>query len=68
MGKYKTGKQIRTVADFENSERDFFMVTYGNRTTPCHRALLISWKYRTLKLFIERGWIYEADSMQNAIQ
>lgn len=66
--KYKSGKLIQTVADFENSKCDFFMVTFGNRTTPRHRAFLISWQYRTLKNFIDRGWIYEADSMQNAIQ
>lgn len=68
MGKYKTGKQIQTVADFENSKCDYFVVTFGNRTAPRHRAFLISWQYRTLKNFIDRGWIYEADSMQKAIQ
>ncbi len=66
--KYKSGKPIQTVADFENSKCDFFMVTFWNRTTPRHRGFLISWQYRTLKNFIDRGWIYEADSMQNAIQ
>lgn len=39
MGKYKTGKLIQTVADFENSKCDYFMVTFGNRTAPRHRGI-----------------------------
>ena len=47
--KYKQGKQIGSVADFEKSECLYFKVKFGNKIQTKHRAFLISWQYRTLK-------------------
>ena len=58
--KYKQGKQICSIADFEKSECLYFKVKFGNKIQTKHRAFLISWQYRTLKMFIDRGWVFEA--------
>ena len=58
--KYKQGKQICSMADFEKSECLYFKVKFGNKIQTKHRAFLISWQYRTLKMFIDRGWVFEA--------
>ena len=58
--KYKQGKQICSMADFENSECRYFKVKFGNRIQTKHRGFLISWQYRTLKLFIDGGLVFEA--------
>ena len=57
--KYKQGKQICSMADFEKSECLYFKVKFGNKIQTKHRAFLISWQYRTLKMFIDRGWVFE---------
>ena len=64
MGKrmYKQGKQICSMADFENSESRFFIVRFGSKRCTRHRSFLISWQYRTLSNFIANGWLYEADN------
>ena len=60
--KYKRGKQIKTVGEFEQSNATFFWVLFGQNTErTVHRAFLISWQYHTLELFIKRGWVFEAD-------
>lgn len=58
--KYKQGKQICSMADFEKSECTYFKVKFGNKIQTKHRAFLISWQYRTLKMFIDRGLVFEA--------
>lgn len=58
--KYKQGKQICSVAEFEKSERLYFRVKFGDKFLTRHRGFLISWQYRTLKNFINRGWVFEA--------
>ena len=64
--KYKTGKQISSISDFDQSECKFFKVRFGGERNfqTKHRSFLISWQYRTLKMFIERGWVYEAVRME----
>ena len=56
--KYKQGKQIKSVAEYESAAKflTFFMV-YG-RTT--HKGWIESWQYRTLQNYIKAGAIYEA--------
>lgn len=62
MRKYKRGKLIESVADFEKSDKDFFIVYFGSTNPKTrHKAFLSSWQYRVLKRHIERGWIYEAE-------
>lgn len=56
--KFKAGNKIRTVAEYESSAQflNYFMV--HGRTT--HKAWIESWQYRTLKLTIGSGALYEA--------
>ena len=60
--KYKRGKQINTISDFDQSEKLYYIVYFGP-TCPRtrHRSFLISWQYRTLLDFIQKGWIWEAE-------
>lgn len=58
--KYKQGRKIESVADFEKSKCEYFKV-YGKTT---HRAWIESWQYRVLKNFIKAGAIYEADFIE----
>ena len=62
--KYKQGKKIHSVGDFERSSCFFFKVQFGNRFKTIHRSFLISWQYRTLKRFIDNGWVYEANEIE----
>lgn len=59
--KYKKGKKIETVADFEKSKCEYFKV--HERTT--HRAWIESWQYRVLKNYINAGAIFEAEGVEN---
>lgn len=61
--KYKQGRKIETVADFEKSKCTYFKI-YGKST---HRAWIESWQYRVLKNFIQLGAIYEADLIEGGI-
>lgn len=61
--KYKQGKQIYSVFDFEKSDCTYFKVKFGNRIQTKHRGFLISWQYRTLKQFIDGGRVFEAERM-----
>jgi hypothetical protein len=64
--KYKRGKKIESISDFEKSKCDYFIVYFGctNPQTK-HRAFLISWQYRTLLGFIENGFVFEAEKITN---
>lgn len=58
--KYKFGKQIKSVAEFEKSTCTFFKV--GMQTT--HRGWIESWQYRVLKNYISSGNIHEAELIE----
>ena len=60
-GKYKKGKKIESVADFEKSNSLWYRVVFGNNERTKHRGFLESWQYHTLDLFIRNGWVYEAE-------
>jgi hypothetical protein len=62
--KYKQGKMIKSISDFAKSDNTWFKVRFGNKPKTLHRSFLISWQYRTLELFINRGSVYEADLIQ----
>lgn len=64
--KYKQGKQICSMADFEKSECLYFKVKFGNKVQTKHRSFLISWQYRTLLNFIQNGWVFEAERVKDA--
>jgi len=55
--KYKQGKQIRSISEFESSKCLWYK--WRGRTT--HRAVLISLQYRTLRDAIKHGVIYTAE-------
>ena len=60
--KYKTGKQIKSIAEFSTSKASYFRVNFGlSGLKTRHKSFLISWQYRTLELFINRGSVYEAN-------
>ena len=48
LPKYKFGKQIRSISEFDQSECLFFRVKFGKYYRTIHRSFLISWQYRTL--------------------
>jgi hypothetical protein len=54
--KYKKGKQINSIAEFERSSCEFFIWNYATR----HHTVLESLQYRTLKEIIKHGCLYEA--------
>ena len=58
--KYKRGKMIESVADFEKSTATFYKVRFGNEERTRHRGFLISWQYHLLKNFIDSRRIFEA--------
>ena len=58
--KYEKGKQINSIAEFEQSSCEFFIWTYATR----HRSILESLQYRTLKGIIIHGYLYEAKKIE----
>ena len=59
--KYKRGKQIKSMADFEKSGSTWFRVLFGMKERTKHRSFLISWQYHTLEMFIRAGRVFEAE-------
>lgn len=62
--KYKIGKKIETVAEFEKSACTFFMI--GIKTY--HRGWLESFQYRVLKNYISSGNVHEADLVEENLK
>ena len=58
--KYKRGRKIRSVGDFEKCNEDMFFVVYGLR----HRGWFESQTYRSLKKVIALG-MYVAKENKN---
>lgn len=63
--KYKQGKRIYSMLDFEESDNDWFKVNFGNHTKTVHRAFLLSWQYRLLKQFIDNKRVFIAERINN---
>lgn len=61
MRKYKKDKLVESVAEFEESKKEWFVVQYGKNSKTTHRAFLESWQYHVLKIFIDNKRIYEAE-------
>lgn len=59
--KYKKGKLIRTICDFDHSKSLWFKVVFGNKEKTIHRAFLVSWQYHMLEMFISARRVYEAE-------
>lgn len=59
--RYKRGKKIVSVGDFEKSPSIYFRVRFGKDERTIHRGFLASWQYHTLHSFIHGGCIYEAE-------
>ena len=58
--KYKQGKQITSISEFDQCESLWFK--WHNKTT--HRSVLISLQYRTLLGTIRNGALYIAELIQ----
>ena len=65
---YEQGKQINSVAEFENTTCDWFIIRFGDKYRTRHRGFLISWQYRVLKGFIDAGRVYEAARIVNEVK
>lgn len=63
--KYKQGKQICSISDFDKSCSLYYMVHFGAKNVQTkHRSFLMSWQYRTLLNFIIKGLLFEAERME----
>lgn len=60
---YCKGKQIQSVAEYEQSKSKWFVVLYGTREKTTSAGWIESWQYHTLKSIIANGRLYEADKM-----
>lgn len=64
--KYKRGKQIRSISDYEvstklNNQKMFWInCGRGQNGYVRHVGWIESWQYSLLKRFIENGYVYEA--------
>ena len=58
---YRKGKQIRTVAEFEQSRCSWFVVKYGSTEKTTNIGWIESWQYHMLKGLISEGRLYEAE-------
>lgn len=58
--KYKQGKQIKSIAEFEKCDNTWFK--WNGRTR--HRAMLESLQYHTLDLTIKGGRLYRAERIE----
>ena len=63
-GRYRRGKRIGSVADFEKSRVLWYRVTFGTYERTLHRSFLESWQYHTLDMFIRSGRVYEAELIE----
>lgn len=59
--KYKKGRKIESIADFEKSSCQYFKVM--EKTT--HRAWIENWQYRVLKNTIQKGFLFETELIEN---
>lgn len=59
--KYRRGKQITSMGNFERSTCTFFVIRFGTEERTRHRGFVESWQYHTLLMFIRRGDVYEAE-------
>lgn len=62
--RYRKGKQIDSIAEFERSKSQWFVVKYGAREKTTHIGWVMSWQYRMLKDCINAGRLYEAKEEQ----
>lgn len=62
--KYKKGKRIRSISDYEISTKlngqKMFWIACGPQGYVRHVGWIESWQYRLLKQFIDNGYLYEA--------
>lgn len=59
--KYKRGRAIRRIEDFEYCPSEFYIVKFGETDKTLHYSFLMSWQYRTLKNFIELRRVFVAE-------
>lgn len=62
--KYKLGKRLTSVAEFDQSTKQFYIIRFGNDLGTRSRKIIISWQYKTIKDYIENGHLFEADEVE----
>ncbi len=63
--KYRTAYQFFTMAAFADYKGTYFIVRFGKNLKTVHRGFLESWQYRTLKRFVENGWVYASERIDD---
>ena len=61
--KYKNGKLIHTIGEFENCQSLWYRVRFGGKYKTLHYSFLQSWQYVTLKRFITHGNVCVAEKI-----
>jgi len=59
--KYERWYPVRSIAEFEELQFDWYIVRYGNKYKTTHRSFLISQQYRVLVNKINGGDIWIAN-------
>ena len=62
--KYKAGRPVYTVGEFERCESLFFKVRFGSNLKTLHRSFLEAWQFHTLQWFCRCGKVYEAERIE----
>ena len=58
--KYKRGKLISSIADFDKSECKYYKVLFGAKEKTLHHGFVKSWQFHMLKDLIRARRVYEA--------
>ena len=62
--KYKLGKRLTSVAEFDQSTKQFYIIRFGDALGTRSRKIIIGWQYKTIKDYIENGHLFEADEVE----
>lgn len=65
--KYKNGKLIHTIGEFENCQSLWYRVRFGGKYKTLHYSFLQSWQYVTLKRFITHGNVCVAEKIEEEV-
>lgn len=61
--KYKLGKRLTSIEEFDNSDRAFFIIRFRDALGTRSRTIVEGWQYKTVKAYIEKGHLFEADKV-----
>ena len=64
MRKYKLGKRLTSMAEFEQSDKTFFIIRFKDALGTRSRKIIEGWQYKTIKAYIDKGHLFEADEVK----